>query len=171
MSDPNDSIPYGFCHCGCGERTNIYHGRPYRYLHNHDKRSTGPEYVEEDRGYVTPCWIWQRYVTIYGYGLTQVNRVGRHAHIVYYERTYGPVPKGLEIDHLCRIRACCNPDHLEAVTRAVNQRRGAATKLTWDDVNAIRAIGDSLPRKVLSEMFGVNPWQIGLILLGRSWRP
>lgn len=46
------------------------------------------------------------------------------AHRVAYELTRGPIPAGMEIDHLCRVRSCVNPDHLEAVTRGENLRRG-----------------------------------------------
>lgn len=45
-------------------------------------------------------------------------------HRVTYERLVGPIPEGHEIDHLCRNRACCNPEHLEPVTRSENVRRG-----------------------------------------------
>lgn len=41
-----------------------------------------------------------------------------------YENRYGPIPSSLEIDHLCRVRSCVNPDHMEAVTRRINQTRG-----------------------------------------------
>jgi hypothetical protein len=45
-----------------------------------------------------------------------------------YELVVGPIPDGLEIDHLCRVPSCCNPEHLEAVTHAENMRRGAAAR-------------------------------------------
>lgn len=45
------------------------------------------------------------------------------AHRVTYEHAYGPIPYGLHIDHLCRVRACCNPEHLEAVTQGENNQR------------------------------------------------
>ena len=50
---------------------------------------------------------------------------------------HGPVPEGLELDHLCRIRHCVNPDHVEPVTCAVNVRRGDLTKLTEEQVRSI----------------------------------
>jgi hypothetical protein len=76
-----------------------------------------------DRGHVTPCWIWQQSVNHAGYG------VGRRAsdwvriHRATYEEYVGPIPDGLQIDHLCRVRACCNPEHLETVTAQENARR------------------------------------------------
>lgn len=47
----------------------------------------------------------------------------RRAHRVVYESLVGPIPAGLELDHTCRVRRCVNPDHLEPVTHAENQRR------------------------------------------------
>ena len=71
------------------------------------------------------CWIWQRCILKSGYGCIRVSGKTRTAHSVAYETFKGPVPAGLEIDHLCRVRACCNPDHLEAVTHQLNVIRGA----------------------------------------------
>ena len=48
-------------------------------------------------------------------------------HRVIWTAERGPIPAGLDIDHLCRTRACCNPDHLEPVTRQVNLLRGETT--------------------------------------------
>ncbi len=71
----------------------------------------------------TGCWVWQR-STDRGYGkLTQRGRTWR-AHRVAYMLVKGPIPEGLEIDHLCRVHACINPDHLEAVTQQENILRG-----------------------------------------------
>jgi len=78
------------------------------------------------------CWIWQRGKSKNGYGLIQIgSRAGGHrrrtlyAHRVSYEVFAGPIPVGLELDHLCRNRACVNPAHLEPVTRSINTLRGA----------------------------------------------
>jgi len=67
-----------------------------------------------------------------GYGkIAQGSRAEKrdlYVHRVMYEFAHGPIPNGLHIDHLCRMRACCNPAHLEAVTQAENNRRAAAAK-------------------------------------------
>lgn len=72
------------------------------------------------------CWEWMGAKTA-GYGCfgSRNGPGSKLAHRWTWENLVGPVPAGLELDHLCRNRACCNPDHLEPVTRRVNQLRGA----------------------------------------------
>lgn len=71
------------------------------------------------------CWIWMG-ATNRGYGTTSYLGKQRGVHRIIYEALVGIVPKGLELDHLCRVRCCCNPYHLEAVTHSVNVKRGTA---------------------------------------------
>ena len=73
------------------------------------------------------CHIWIGAGAGKGYGVVCVKRVMKLAHRVAYERKHGPIPAGLEVDHLCRQRNCCNSDHLEAVTGTENRRRGAGS--------------------------------------------
>lgn len=72
------------------------------------------------------CWLWTGRLNNRGYA-----KAGHHyAHRLIYERLVGPIPEGLEIDHVhergCRHRHCVNPAHLEPVTPSVNQQRQAA---------------------------------------------
>lgn len=69
------------------------------------------------------CWGWKGWISNTGYGGFQVNGKSVLAHRFAYEEVKGKIPVGLEIDHLCRVRSCVNPAHLEAVTRKVNAER------------------------------------------------
>lgn len=72
----------------------------------------------------TGCWLWTRHVQGDGYGTFTASGKSYLAHRWAYEHHRGPIPPGLEMDHLCRIRPCVNPWHLEAVTHTENLRRG-----------------------------------------------
>jgi hypothetical protein len=73
------------------------------------------------------CWLYQGALQANGYALVSLGRTaeGRdYLHRVTYRDAHGEIPAGMDIDHLCRNRACCNPEHLEAVSRRVNLLRG-----------------------------------------------
>jgi hypothetical protein len=70
------------------------------------------------------CWLWTGGVQPNGYGRVRVFGVAMFAHRFAFELLKGPIPDGLQLDHLCRVRHCVNPEHLEPVTARVNQRRG-----------------------------------------------
>ena len=75
----------------------------------------------------TGCWLWRGATTAGGYGKIGLGgrRAGeRVAHRVTYELMVGSIPTGYDLDHLCRLRACVNPTHVEPVTRRENVRRG-----------------------------------------------
>ena len=181
MSDsttsPEGLNPSGLCMCGCGEKTTIavstwaprgdVKGQPKRYMAGHAGRKSPVEYLVDD---ATGCWIWQRAVKQDGYGSTRVNRVNTLAHKAYYERAYGPVPTGLELDHLCRNRACVNPAHLEAVTHTENVRRGSRARLTIEDARAIRAFraaGES--SHDVAARYGVSYRTVNMIVRDELW--
>ncbi len=75
-----------------------------------------------------PCWIWTRSLNGSGYARIYVNRRLVRAHRFAYEYHIKNIPEGLDLDHLCRNRACVNPNHLEPVTRKVNLNRGSQVK-------------------------------------------
>ena len=74
------------------------------------------------------CWIWTSRVDRGDYGYFHYEKKGRRAHRVAYELLVGPIPDGLELDHICNVRRCVNPDHLEPVTHAENHRRRVERK-------------------------------------------
>lgn len=72
------------------------------------------------------CWLWSGAVDRFGYGRITVKQKPAKAHRISYETFVGPIPDGLQIDHLCRVRRCVRPEHLEPVTAKVNMDRAAA---------------------------------------------
>lgn len=92
------------------------------------------------------CWGWQNCLNSKGYGCVGVNGKSQLTHRVAYTLLVGPIPAGLEVDHLCTNRRCCNPSHLEPVTRKVNAERAVtANKLIC--VNGHRLVGDNVAIK------------------------
>jgi hypothetical protein len=82
-----------------------------------------------DPGNAKGCWIWAGYVNrTTGYARFSYLGNSVDAHRVAYRKIKGVVPPKFDIDHLCRVRHCVNPDHMEAVAHAENLRRGWAAK-------------------------------------------
>jgi HNH endonuclease len=73
------------------------------------------------------CWIWNGCLYPGGYGQVVIAQRKHRTHRVLYEAMRGPIPVGFELDHLCRTPACCNPNHLEVVTKRENILRGRGT--------------------------------------------
>ena len=70
------------------------------------------------------CWLWHGTINSRGYGVFWLNDQNRPAHTIAYTLVVGPIPDGLVPDHLCRVRRCVRPDHLEPVTPGENVLRG-----------------------------------------------
>lgn len=177
-------IPFGFCHCGCGNKTSIatrsYNhqkvkvakGGPYKFLSGHCNRvnaSIRPEFEIDKNG----CWIWKRSKGKNGYGRLNRKDGSREAHRYFYEKYKGAIPDGLQIDHLCRTPLCVNPDHLEIVTQTENVRRGKCAKLNMEEVNQIIKIhkeNESLSQEKIGKIFGITQSNVSRILREVSWQ-
>jgi hypothetical protein len=120
----------------------------------------------------TGCATWPNSITNMGYGQLYDPKCKRPvlAHRFYYEALVGPIAEGMVIDHLCRNRACVNPQHMEVVTQAENVRRGTSP-LTVEDVREIRAAkvgyGDLRP---MAEHYGISYDHIKHIRSRQSWK-
>lgn len=134
--------PSGMCMCGCGtpapiakisrSRRGVTKGQPAQYIAGHQQQhrrqlariNNLDDWYSVDSA--TGCWIWLGKLTRDGYGVVHIGGSATVAHRVIYERTYGPVPPGKELDHACPHgpkKACVNPDHLDPVTHAENMQR------------------------------------------------
>lgn len=72
----------------------------------------------------TGCINWTGQVVNWGYGRVTIDRKVYAVHRVFYEIFKGPIPEGMQVDHICRNRLCQNPDHLQAVTKSENVALG-----------------------------------------------
>lgn len=133
---PDPPNPSGLCLCGCGQpapiakHTNrlcgILKGHPVRYCSGHNNAKYGPvspvEYIADDNG----CWIWQRAMLDDGYGMLN----GRRAHREIYERIKGKIPEGMELHHICEVRKCVNPEHLQVISKPDHAKLHQATRVS-----------------------------------------
>lgn len=101
------------------------------YPHGTVLRAAAERFFEKVSVRDDGCWAWTAGTAGEGYGYFYAGSVGPdehgrvYAHRWSYEHHVGPIPTGLVIDHLCRNRACVNPEHLEPVVQQVNVDRGA----------------------------------------------
>src|SRR5216683_106283 len=76
-----------------------------------------------------PCWLWTGVLSAGGrYAIARIEDRYYYVHRTLFTHFVGPIPEGLELDHLCRFTRCCNPYHLEAVTKQVNMSRRVYVK-------------------------------------------
>ncbi len=182
MADSSPSIPYGYCHCGCGNWTNIIpkncnakgdiKGEPRLYLRGHRNRKLGPNFsVGPDTG----CWNWLKTTVRSGrshvYGLFTHDGRQRYAHRYYYEKTRGPIEAGKVLHHVCKNTLCVNPDHLQPLTPAEHRAVEGIAKLSPDEVREIkRRLARGTHLSVLASVYRVHVDTIRNIEKGRTWR-
>ncbi len=173
--EANTDVPYGYCQCGCGLRTptatsnryerGIIKDCPTRFVQNHNSRWHGIPYIEEDRGYETPCHIWQGGKNRDGYGHMRAR--GRYkaagkqvmmAHRYYYELEHGPIPDGHEIHHLCHEPSCQRASHMVVLESASHSKLNRNHKLTDEQVGEIRELRreTDLTFAEIGDLFGIS---------------
>jgi hypothetical protein len=139
--DHKDGAKYFWkCQCECGKIKIIRSGdlvngksKSCGCLRSNLRRVTDTDHYIKmfwDRVEKTPaCWVWKGSKLPSGYGTLNVDGKTIYAHRFSYELVRGKIPGKLQIDHLCRITRCVNPDHLEAVTPSENVWRGVISRL------------------------------------------
>lgn len=169
----------GLCGCGCGQKTWIatrnhaargwQKGQPVRFLHSHGiKLNPDMSYRVQPR---TQCWIWFRAKNGEGYGAMFIGGKYCPAHKFFWQRQNGKVPKGLQLDHLCRNHSCVNPAHLEPVTCRENIRRSPFRKLNKEKVLQIkRLVRIGFPQRRVAPIVGVSDSMVNMIMKGKRWR-
>jgi len=160
--DPTQEIPYGYCHCGCGERTAIMQwdeprlgytkGAPRKFVAGHNRRCKLTYTINPDTG----CWVWDGSVNTSGYGQFRRNGKMTVAHRYFYEQLVGPVPDGLDLHHTCEIRNCVNPTHLVPLTTKEHLALHPQTSLTNEDKAEIRRLRDKVFQRDLAARYHVH---------------
>jgi len=105
------------------------------------------------------CWLWTGEIDLKGYGVITIKGKRRRAHRIIYELLIGEIPLGLEIDHLCRVRNCVNPKHLEPVSRTENLRRNVPFRKEVLKTHCKNGHEFSLKNTKI-RIFKGNPWRV-----------
>jgi hypothetical protein len=170
------------CECGCGQptkiaartRRNLGHieGQHLRFVNGHNCRKR-TDWIETPGPLKTPCWIWQGTINTEGYGVLRVDYKQWKAHRWVWRQQGGTFPKGLLPDHLCRMRACVNPDHLDWVSSATNTRRGNGISISGYQAMTARlmVLTTTIQQKDIAETLGITKGNMFNILHRGTWSP
>lgn len=178
MTRPRKVLPPNttkFCECGCGQLTEVVPmtskrrgvaaGEPNRFINLHFRHVPDLTRYEVDP---SGCWLWTGFVKPDGYGSVKWRKTGAPAHRAVWESTFDiDLPEDLQLDHLCRVRRCVNPDHLEVVTAAENVRRGGNAILTRDLAEQVRNATGT--QREIGMRFGISQATVSAIKVGRLW--
>lgn len=194
----SEEIPYGYCYCGCGQKTKIatrsntrdgkVKGHPLKYLQGHNHARRYPTIADHLRagynpGGVDECWGWQEASDKQGYGRLYFRRKLYAAHrVAWMVANSTDIPSGMYVCHSCDNPSCVNPDHLWLGTDADNladkinkgrQARGErvlSAKLTEADIPEIfRLRQQGLFYREIAKRFNVTTGHIGDVLKRKVW--
>jgi hypothetical protein len=190
-----DTIPYGYCHCGCGQQTKIAtkkcsvpKGEHYLFAVGHHPRPFLTRFWKKvDVRGSNDCWEWQGIRFPNGYGCIVIKNHKRAlTHRVSYELLHGPIPEGMLILHSCDNPPCCNPAHLRVGTTRDNiadsKGRGRANrargvdagqvKLTEADVKSIRSAYTPgiITMQAIAAQYGVSYSAVHGVISRATWK-
>lgn len=184
LANKPEGVAWGECWCGCqqptplSDKTSTHHrffeGEPRRFITGHNgtvRAQPGPDYLEEDRGFDTPCWVWQRGLTFEGYARKNFEGQSRPVHAVHYEQTFGQIPTGHELHHRCEIRACVNPNHVQPLIRRDHVYASSWVKLSMEKAELIRHLYSTgnYTQVELAARFNVSQAVISSIVRYEIW--
>lgn len=156
-----------YCKCGCNTALKK---KKSIWAKNHHGRKSPVDFVVEDHSYKSCCWIWKLKLEWTGYGRIKRNGKSHTVHVYYWEAINGKKPQGMELDHLCRVRACMRPDHLELVTHKENDRRGASARLKEENISEIFSLYNSgITMKNIARMFSISRGHVSDIIRETKW--
>jgi hypothetical protein len=193
------TIPYGYCQCGCGQpapiatSTNAAYGsvkgKPQRYIRGHNgTRPVAERFWEKvARRDDNECWEWTGATRQFGYGSMRGEKGTVSAHRFSYELHYGPIPDGMHVCHSCDNPPCVNPGHLflgdglantrdmDSKGRRMNpDRKGefhSQAKLTASQVIKIRQLAqEGKTSAELGRQYKMADSTIRAIVRRRLWR-
>lgn len=188
-----NEIPYGYCHCGCGQLTPIsdktdlakgyVKGEPMQYIARHSARGRVKFETLADafwnyckRGAPNECWEWTGTTAGFGHGKFRFRDQQLKAHRISWILHNGLIPPDLNVLHKCDNPPCCNPRHLFLGTNADNHadmddKGRGVTHLKTDDIVAIRErAANGEPHAFVAKEFGVNRTTIWRIATRKGWK-
>lgn len=133
-------------------------------LHNLEKRIKNSYWVDPE----TNCWIGKTELLNNGYHRICIYKKERvMLHRLMYEKYKGKIPFMMEVDHLCKNKRCCNPAHLELVTRIENTLRSNLTKLSQKEIKDIElAVNNGKSQTEVARIFNINQCHVSRIVNG-----
>lgn len=191
-------IPYGYCQCGCGQKTktakrsyprsNTQKGEHFNCVRGHSVNRMPDNVRLWSRVALTSdpekCWEWQGKIINSGYGSLSVNNKNQLAHRLAWRVSFGEIPNGLEVLHKCDNRICCNPTHLFLGTDLDNAKDKVSKgrhrpgeehgnhKLTANQVKYIRRRykEGGISQHQLAKEIGISPSTIWMVVNNKRWK-